>query len=79
MLNSQKTAEYLIDKFTRWPISTFKKFMGGNALLGGGSLPTFLGGIQWKKSPVSCILQMIMFEVFQALPGLISSDKNEGK
>ena len=77
MLNSQKTAEYLIDKFTRWPISTFKKFMGGNAILGGGSLQTFLGEIQWKK--ITFILQMIMFEVFQALPGLISSDKNEGK
>ena len=51
--------------------------MGGNAILGGGSLQTFLGEIQWEK--ITCILQMIMFEVFQALPGLISSDKNEGK
>ena len=50
MLNSQKTAEYLIDKFTRWPISTFRKFMGGNAILGGGSLQTFFRGNPVEKN-----------------------------
>ena len=53
MLNSQKTAEYLIDKFTRWPISTFREFMGETQYWEGTVYRLFLGEIQWKKSPVS--------------------------